>query len=97
MHAHRAVMQGQACKPQCVADLIVLGSSYARYRQWLRTQVRFQTACYMRWPTPYKWHAMPVFFVCRVKVIVNAVLASVGYCTCGPVLPVVVIDATYHT
>ena len=40
MRARRAVMQGQACKPQCVADLIVRGSSYARYRQWLRTQVR---------------------------------------------------------
>jgi hypothetical protein len=47
--ARRAVMQGQACKPQCVADLIVLGSSYAQYRQWLRAQVR---ACV--------WHAAAV-------------------------------------
>lgn len=38
--ASRAVMQPQACKPQCVLDGIVLGSSYARYRQWVRLQVR---------------------------------------------------------
>ena len=35
----RAVMQGQACKPQCVLDGIVLGSSYAQYRQLVRAQV----------------------------------------------------------
>ena len=42
--ASRAVMQAQACKPQCVLDGIVLGSSYAQYRQWVRTQV---TSCFI--------------------------------------------------
>ncbi|CAK0786790.1 hypothetical protein CVIRNUC_010004 [Coccomyxa viridis] len=37
--ASRAVMHEQACKPQCVLEGIVLGSSYAQYRQWLRGQV----------------------------------------------------------
>lgn len=37
--ASRAVMHAQACKPQCVLEGIVLGSSYAQYRQWLRGQV----------------------------------------------------------
>ncbi len=37
--ASRAVMHPQACKPQCVLDGIVLGSSYAQYRQWLRAKV----------------------------------------------------------
>ena len=41
--ASRAVMHEQACKPQCVLDGIVLGSSYAQYRQWLRGQVRLQS------------------------------------------------------
>ena len=40
--ASRAVMREQACKPQCVLEGIVLGSSYAQYRQWLRAQVRLQ-------------------------------------------------------
>ena len=40
--ASRAVMREQACKPQCVLEGIVLGSSYAQYRQWLRGQVRLQ-------------------------------------------------------
>jgi hypothetical protein len=38
--ASRAVMQAQSCKPQCVLDGIVLGSTYAQYRQWIRAQVR---------------------------------------------------------
>ncbi len=38
--ASRAVMHPQACKPQCVLDGIVLGSSYAQYRQWVRAKVR---------------------------------------------------------
>ena len=37
--ASRAVMHAQACKPQCVLEGIVLGSSYAQYRQWLRAKV----------------------------------------------------------
>ena len=41
--ASRAVMHEQACKPQCVLEGIVLGSSYAQYRQWLRGQVRLQS------------------------------------------------------
>ena len=40
--ASRAVMHEQACKPQCVLEGIVLGSSYAQYRQWLRGQVQLQ-------------------------------------------------------
>ena len=39
--ASRAVMHAQACKPQCVLEGIVLGSSYAQYRQWVRAKVLF--------------------------------------------------------
>lgn len=40
--ASRAVMHEQACKPHCVLEGILLGSSYAQYRQWVRCQVRPQ-------------------------------------------------------
>ncbi|BDA50140.1 hypothetical protein COCOBI_15-2680 [Coccomyxa sp. Obi] len=36
--ASRAVMHEQACKPHCVLEGILLGSSYAQYRQWVRSQ-----------------------------------------------------------
>lgn len=52
--ASRAVMQAQSCKPQCVLDGIVLGSSYAQYRQWVRSQVNLPRLIYL-W-VPWQLH-----------------------------------------
>ena len=43
--ASRAVMHEQACKPHCVLEGILLGSSYAQYRQWVRFQVHLHLWC----------------------------------------------------
>ena len=51
-------MQGQSCKPQCVLDGIVLGSSYAQYRQLVRAQVPLLCALLMVDPS-YCSHLNP--------------------------------------